>query len=301
MKRFIINILLFFAIIAIVDCGVGFVGNYLQSHSKSGVTRKTNDLVINDSHDVLILGSSRACHHYDAPFMSDTLGLDVYNAGFDGNGVILSYGLLAMMLERYQPKLVVFDVEPAFDINVYAADNNHKRYIATLKPYYKDAYVKDVIKDVSNEEWYKTHSGMIRYNTTIITKAVDCIIGGADMDKGYIPLQGTNTLEPKGGGSTPTIDDFKLGYVEKLLRLAQVQDVPIIVVASPKYGMKSSEGVRPVRKICERCDVPFIDYYADDEFMQHKEWFKEQMHLNANGARVFSSRMIGEIKYYMHQ
>lgn len=301
MKRFIINILFFFAIVAVADIGVGFAGSYFQTHSKNGVTRKTNDLVKNDCHDILILGSSRACHHYDAPFMSDTLGLDVYNAGFDGNGVVLSYGLLAMILERYQPKLVVFDVEPAFDINVYTADNNHKRYIGPLKPYYKDVYVKQVIKDVSTEEWYKTHSGMMRYNTTIITKAADCINGRTDINKGYIPLYGANIIESKASGSTPTIDDFKLCYVEKLLHLAQKHDVPIIVVASPKYGMKSSESVRPVQIICKRNGVPFIDYYADAEFMQHKEWFKEQMHLNANGARVFSSRMIGEIKYYMHQ
>lgn len=299
MKRFTINILLFFAIVAIVDCGVGFVGTYLQSHSKRGDTRKINDLVMNECHDILILGSSRACHHYDAPFMSDTLGLDVYNAGFDGNGVVLSYGLLAMMLERYQPKLVIYDVEPAFDINVYSADNNHKRYIGPLKPYYKDSYIEQVIKDVSTEEWYKTHSGMMRYNTTIITKALDCISGGQDNNKGYIPLQGVYTKEPKNGDSKPIIDDFKLEYVEKLLSIAREHEVPIIVVASPKYGMVSSDNIQPVKNICANNNVPFIDYYDDAEFMMHKEWFKEPMHLNIEGARMFSEKMIANINPYL--
>lgn len=170
MKKYIINILFFFAIIAVIDFNVGLVGEYLQSHAKGGPTRETNDLVMVDQHDVLIFGSSRCKNHYDTPFISDTLGLDVYNAGYDGNGVVLSYGLLSLILERYQPKLVLLDVEPAFDIEVYEGDNNHRRYLRPLKPYYKNTIVSTIIKNVSVEEWYKSLSGMMRYNTEISTR-----------------------------------------------------------------------------------------------------------------------------------
>ena len=298
MKRFIINIIVFFAIVAVGDICVGFTGDYLQAHAKGGETRKTNDLVMNDHHDIVIFGSSRACHHYDAPFLSDTLGLDVYNAGYDGNGVVLSYGLLSMILERYKPQLVIFDVEPAFDIEVYPGDNGHKRYISTLKPYYNNAGAKEVIKDVSEEEWYKVHSGMMRYNTTIISKTLDYTKGDVINNKGYIPMHGVYTGEsPEHSGGTATnIDTFKLNYVEKLLALAKSKDVPIIVVASPKLGKTSSSELRPVMDICRKNKIVIWDYYAVPEFMLHKEWFNEPMHLNETGAREFSKKVVEKIK-----
>ena len=302
MKKFITKILIFFAIIAVIDFCVGFVGGYLQSHAKGGDTRKTNDLVMDDQHDILIFGSSRACHHYDAPFMSDTLGLDVFNAGYDGNGVILSYGLLSMVIERYQPKLILFDVEPAFDINVYAADNGNKRYITLLKPYYLNAGVSEVIRGVSEEEWLKSYSGMMRYNTTIISKTLDYLRGSGVSNNGYIPMKGVYTGEPnREQGKVTKRDTIKLDYVEKLLLLAKTKNIPIAVVASPKYGKKNADEVLPVIDICSKHNIPFIDYYANEVFMQHKEWFVEPMHMNEVGAKVFSTKLIKEINFLITQ
>lgn len=298
MTKYIVNILVFFAIVGVIDIGVGYAGEYLRNHANGGETRKLNDLVMNDCHDVVILGSSRAYSHYDAPFLSDTLGLDVYNAGYEGNGVVLAYGLLSMMLDRYQPKLVLFDLEPTFDIIVYDKDDNHKRYIAPLKPYYSIKEVGEVIKEVSTEEWYKVHSGMIRYNTTILSMGMDYYRSYDNSNRGYGPLQGSyqGDTDSKGVDKQLEIDVFKLEYVTKLLSLAKEHNVPIAVVASPKYGKSSSQELQSVKQICDEMDVLFIDYYADPEFMLHKEWFKEPMHLNNVGAKEFSCRLVKPIQ-----
>lgn len=297
MKKYIINILFFIAIVAVIDLCVGFVGDYLQSHAKGGPTRETNDLVMVDQHDILIFGSSRCKNHYDTPFLSDTLGLDVYNAGYDGNGVILSYGMLSLILERYQPKLVLLDVEPAFDINVYAGDDNHKRYIRCLKPYCRKPVISSIIKNVSTEEWYKVHSGMMRYNTEILNKAKDIVRTTPKADHGYVALEGELSNEPvkKENGSTAQIDEFKLEYLEKMILLAQSKNVPFAIIASPKYGRQSSEELTPAFELCRKHQVPIIDFYAHPLFMQHRAWFKESMHLNGTGAREYSKILAGEI------
>ena len=259
MKRFIINILVFFVLVAAIDLCVGLVGDYFQSHAKGGNTHKTNDLVTKEKHDILIFGSSRACHHYDAPFLSDTLGMDVYNAGYDGNGVVLSYGLLLLVLERYQPKLIVFDVEPSFDINKYAADNGNKRYINTLKPYYKNVGVASLIKVVSEEEYYKNYSGMMRYNTTIISKTLDYIGGSTIANNGYVPMNGIYTGTPeKKNRRPPAVDAFKLDCFSKMLALVKSKNVPIMVVVSPKYAnaSKCGRGKGIFEISCERyCNI----------------------------------------------
>ena len=300
MKKFLIKLLIFFSFIFVIDTSVGYVGDYLQSHANGGDTRKTNDLVMIDKHDILIFGSSRARHHYDTPYLSDSLKLDVYNAGYDGNGIILTYGLLSIMLERYQPKLILLDIEPSFDIEEYTGDNNHKRYITLLKPYYQHEGAEEVIKSVSTEEWYKAQFGMMRYNTSILSNVIDYFFSSVPRNKGFEPVYQEYTGELSDGGSKPLkLDSFKLNYVDKTILLAKSKNVPIIVVASPKYRNTLYNELEPIVDICIKYDVPFIDYYANEEFLQHKEWFKDPMHLNADGARVFSTQIIGDIQKYI--
>lgn len=297
MKKFIINIIVFFGIVAAIDVCVGFTGDYFYANAKGGSTKEFNDLALIDYHDIIILGSSRANHHYDTPFLSDTLGLDVYNAGYSGNGVILADGILELVLTHSRPKLILLDIEPAFDIIVYEKDNNHKRYISYLKPYYQTAAIGNIIKDVSEEEWYKVHSGMIRYNTTFIRILMDNIITRENNPKGYSPLSGA-ILEEREPSSPPQyeIDSFKLKYVSDLIDLAKKNQIQIALVASPKYGEREYSILEPVIKICEEKEIPFWNYYIDSAFMNHKEWFKEPMHINATGARVFSRMIVPKIE-----
>lgn len=303
MKKFIIHNLLFFIIVIAIDFIIGQIGDSLVSHVKYGDAKRTNDLLMVDKHDVVIMGSSRARHHYDTPFLSDTLGLDVYNAGFDGNGVILAYGLLELMLDRYSPKLIVFDVEPAFDIIEYKDDNKHKRYLTRLKPYYKNEVVGDIIKSVSLEEWYKVHSGMLRYNMSLLTMFAEEITQRKDYIKGFYPLQGIYKRSPeqsKTQAKTESVsvmnDSFKLDYVEKLVELTKAKGIPLVIIASPKYGKVDSKDIQPVVDICKKHHIPFVDYYANEQFTDNIEWFKEPMHLNATGARFFSQLVSSDIR-----
>ena len=280
--------------VGLIDLGVGTFGGYLQGHAKGGSTKKLNDLVMVDKHDIIIFGSSRAVVHYDTPFISDSLGLDVYNAGYAGNGIVLSVGLLDMVLDRYSPKLVVFDVEPSFDIYEYSQDNNNVRYLKYLKPYYNKPGVSDIFKDVSTEEWYKAHSGLIRYNTEIIPRVVDNIINRGIDPGGFTPGKGAMTEEPqKVIEEQLALDSFKLEYLQKFISLCRDNGVPVIFVSSPKYGATDSSILQPAKEIAMKNDVQFLDFYSDSRYVSHKEWFSEPMHLNGDGAREYSKMIAG--------
>ncbi len=201
-----------------------------------------------------------------------------------------------MILERYSPKLVLFDVEPSFDIYVYEQDNHHKRYISRLKPYYRNEAIGELIKDVSYEEWIKVHFGLLRYNSKFVALLLESIKRKSSPPSGFEPLHGVYAKASKNGSKEDReIDLFKLHYVEKLIELANTHNVPIAVVGSPKYGVQSVSDLQPVIQICAKHKVPFINYYSNVVFNQHKEWFKDSMHLNAVGAREFSARIAGEI------
>jgi hypothetical protein len=295
MKRFIVNILVFFAIVAAMDFGIGLVGDYMQSHSKGGPSKRINDLLINDEHNVLILGSSRAFHHYDTPFLSDTLGIDVYNAGYDGNGIILADGILQMVLERYKPSLIVYDVEPAFDIEEYINDKGNVRYISHLKPYYKHTCISSIIRDISYEEWCKVHSGMLRYNTNIVPLTIDIFEDRGVENKGFSPIDGEMKADPVytlDEDNPISVNSVKIRYFNDLIDICKDKKIKLIMIASPRYGSKSMESIEIAKGICEEKGIQFIDYYNDDSFMHHKEWFKEPMHLNRIGARQFSRQLV---------
>ena len=72
MKKNLQHILLFFAIVAVMDVCVGALGRYLQGHAKGGSTRQFDYLVMKGQDEVLILGSFLARYHYGSPFLSDT-------------------------------------------------------------------------------------------------------------------------------------------------------------------------------------------------------------------------------------
>ena len=296
MKRLFTNLFVFVLLTGIIDYGVGLSGDYLQRHAKGGKTKEFNDLVRNVPYDVVVLGSSRALHHYDAPFLSDTLGFHVYNAGREGHGIILAEGILELVLQHSHPKLILYDVEPAFDIYSYPPDNHDKRYLAYLKAYAKDSAISRIFKDVSMEEWMKVHFGMYRYNTSIITMLVDNLVARPSPENGYVPFGGVMENEPDSKVVlSDEIDPLKIEYAQRMISLAQSHDIPIAFVASPKYGERDSSELFPVRQLCERNQVPFWDFYAHPLFSGHKEWFQESVHLNGTGARVFSEMLVNNI------
>jgi len=296
MKKYISKVILFLVLMAVVDVFSGSLGDYLFFHSRTHNKEGVNDFISNKKNDIIVLGSSRAHHHYNTPLMSDVLGLNVYNAGCNGNGVVLAYGFLELILENYKPKLVVFDIEPSFDIDVYPPDNNHVRYVDGLKPYYRHSSIKNIIKEISEEEWHKVHSGLLRYNSNLVNIFVSYLFETDNGMRGYVPLNGQYDGELTKDDSERVEDTFKLKYLEKLILLCQEHEVTVVFVASPRFVENSSKNLKPALELCKRYNVVFLNYSEDSVFLRHGEWFKDVNHLNSEGAKTFSERIAKDIQ-----
>lgn len=304
MKKFVNKIILFFLIIGVVDFCYGMTFDYLNAHAKGGHNKRVNDLCEKEKYDMLIMGSSRARHHYVPKIIGDSMALQCVNAGFDGNGVILSYGILVQLIERYQPKLIVYDVEPAFDINEYALDNHCTRYLSSLKPYYRKDSVAKIIRDISLDDYYKTYSGIVRYNSCTITMLISSIKGDdEEVRKGYEPLLGS--IKKKKPWSIPNeenvkLDSAKLFFFNKFVQLTVDNQIPLVVVYSPKYKLTDSLTMHTIESICKDNKVPFWDYSNFSQFMDSR-LFKEPMHMNDKGAHAYSIFIASKLKDYLGQ
>ena len=238
MKRFVSNILLFFALIAIIDIISGGMFSYLRANAKGGGEKEFSNLFDKDNHEVLILGSSRAHHHYVPEVIEKHWNVECYNGGYDGNGVILAYPIIRNILERQAPKLLIYEVSMGFDIVENIEDANDTRYIANLKPYYRNEIASEVIASVSQSENLKLHSALYRHNSTLIPLVIDNFICRSGRKDGYSPLSGSYISEKQGDcgkGKLFVVDSLKLDYLHKLASLHQEEDLDMIWVVSPQF------------------------------------------------------------------
>ena len=289
MKKYLLKIVLFFGIVFVVDLGYGKACAWLQAHAKGGITAKIYNTAQVQEAEIVIMGSSRAHHHYSPSVIREVTGLAAYNAGVDGNGVVLSTGLYDMIRERYSPKVILYDVEPAFDINVYAEDGNNTRYIGWLRPYFDYSQVKDIVCRVDASERYKNLSAMFRYNSKVVDMLKDFVVLTDYTTDGYSPMFGEMKTEPttQGRGGITQRDSLKLSIMEVYISNVCKTDTKLIMIASPKYGAVTSKVFDPIKEMCKQYGVEFWDFYCSPEF-QRLEYFKEPMHLNDKGARAFS-------------
>lgn len=296
MKKYLINIAIFFAIVAVLDFSMGKAFYYLQSNKAKGGTESEFHICNDLNEDILVMGSSRAAHHYVPQIFADSLGMSCYNGGQDGNGIVMQYGRWKMISKHHLPKLIIYDIEPSFDLKV----DDNTRYIDRLKPFADDRDVKGFVASVFPMERFKLLSRMYRYNYKFLEIISDCI-QSTDVNNGYKPnyAQIRNEVIGQERDSTATalseLDPIKLECLQELITEAQSKGVQVVLVSSPYWRGYNDIDMAQVKAFAEKNGILFIDY-ADSELRDNPDLFADSMHLNDKGARVFSRDLCEMLK-----
>lgn len=297
MKKFFVNIAIFFAIVAVVDFSMGKVFHYIQARA-GGRTGAEYYVCKKATEEIIIMGSSRATHHYVPEIISKKLGMSCFNAGQDGNGIILQYGRWKMLSERYTPKLIIYDITSAFDVEV----NDNMAYVDRLKPFCGELTVKDYVSGVSPMERFKTLSSMYCYNYKFIEMAFDYLRkGDYKSSRGYIPLNGHIRKEIVGKAEPDKrhsieMDSVKLFYLERLVKEAREKGAQVLLVVSPSWkgGNLTADAYAIIKTMAEEYRFQFVEY-IDSEMCNNPDNFEDSSHLNDKGARVFTCDLLTRI------
>lgn len=294
MKKLVVNILIFAVIIAVVDCLFGIACRYMNSHARGGDTLNNYVITKEQTAPVIIMGSSRAVHHYNPAILEDSLGLPVYNCGVDGNGIIFQYGRLKLMLERYAPKVIVYDVCPPFDI----AEGDNQRYIKGLKRWKDSSLLDSLLADVDPLESLKLKSNLYRYNVDFLQMAMDNVHPMQNVTyNGFKPMDGVVNYEPRDKNPEPVEwDSIKYKYFNKLLDLCQANNIKVVISYSPSYQLESSREMQRMTELCARRGIPVIDMYAYKPVSENQSLFSDATHLNEQGADEFSGIFAESLK-----
>lgn len=286
MKKYLIKIALFFVAVAVLDILFGIACQYMNSHSKGGGVKSRYYVCKESNEDVLVFGSSRAKHHYVPDIIEDSLGMTCYNTGEDGNGIILCYGFLKMIMQHYSPKLIIYDVT-GFDM--YEDDN--MKYLDLMKPYYHEPGVDSIFWVVNPKTRYIMSSNLYRYNTTCLRVFGNYIHPMTNYPKGYSALCKTIDYEPEIiNNILKPVDTVKICYFEEFIRLSKKNDIGLICCVSPSYKAPSDdEYYNSLKQLCKQYDIPFLYYGAYSDISFEKQYFQDRTHMNDTGARKYTA------------
>ena len=296
---FLLKLLLLAIIVFALDFSIGSILRYYYFKQKSGFLYRTTFSVDKTKADLLVFGSSRASRHYFPDYFENNLQLSYYNTGRDGNFILYQYAMLKAVLKRYTPKIILLDfVKGEFAIN----QNDYDRLSALLPYYNSHPEMQSVILLKSAQERIKLLSAIYPYNSAIFSIA----IGNADFNKGrsidnkgYVAIA-TNWKEPIPADvklQNYQLDFTKIKLYELFIKDCKKLKIKLFIVCSPyliKYA-NSDNSVTMAREIAAKNKVPFVDFSQNSLFINHAKLFADTIHLNDEGAQLFSSLLIQQM------
>lgn len=296
MKKFALYIFLVILGVLIIDFCFGLIMKPVLESTTKGDWGRRNYIVNTTNEDLLIFGGSRAIHHYDTRILSDSLYMSCYNCGDDGMGIIVHYPRFKKIIQRYHPKVVVYEIAPLVDF--YIRDDTP--FLKLLRPYSDDSLVKEVIRDIDENELLKLHSNLYKYNSSFLEILMQRFSHSTVTAKNftYSPLVSEMDYEPGPTGKFEGdgIDSLKYSYLGELADLCRSHGVKLFFTASPWYKMSESDAYAPIYKLCKEKGVTFLNHNFDDSFNLDKKYFHDSAHLDQYGAETFSSLIAHEIK-----
>jgi len=297
MKIFIRKTIFFIILILLTDLIIGNILRYYYYKQTNGNYARITYALEKTSEDLLIFGSSRATHHYvPQVFEEDSLNFSYYNVGKDGQSIVYQLAVLKSTLIRYTPKIIILDIRPGeFEYQANVMDK-----LSILLPYYKNhPELKNLIHNRSTFEKYKLLSSIYPYNSLMVSIMAGNIESVKEKSiKGYVPLYGIWSKELKKSYKSKPIDDFMLSQFNEFLITTKKSNCKLYVIISPiylKYEVPD-ETIETVKIICKKEGVSFYDYSNDMLFLKNKKYFKDILHLNNEGAKLFSEIINDKIK-----
>lgn len=294
------TVLLIVAIVVFIDrCG-GEVMRKVALNSNDVSAPKLRMLADSCNADVLILGTSRAHCHYVPSIIEDSLGMSVYNGGIDGTKNIYShYFMLCQVLRHHKPKVLLMDILPGD----FHRQKDPFTGLAILAPLFGRDKEADSLFMKAGMYYPYLLSHIYRYNARFISN-----LGGLGMKshsyslKGFLPLEGhSRSLNLSIYERRGEEDYEKLSYIEKTCEKCRDNGIRLVFAVSPYYTVADKSLYEPVRKIAEKWEVTMLDYHTSELFHNRETLFRDEMHLNSEGAYRYTHILAFDLKKILLQ
>ena len=294
MKILIIKSVVFLLLFFISDFALGMIMERFHLRTRNiNLYNANHGFVGNVDEDVLFFGGSEVSHSFVSNLVADSTGLSAFNLGSDACAIFYQVPLLRTILEKNKPKVVVIS---AMQINDRALS-----YLSRMYPYYSsNKYVAEVVDSFYPDEFFKLAFKGYVYNSQIFRVFDSSPNNKVESLNGYAPL---NTSQSKRMQKAININDLELGedyevsdesveYFNKFINLALDSGAKVYVVIPPVKEHINPLYHAKIMQIPGIKKVELLDVSGDTSFILQPKYYKDPIHLNDDGARIFTQRFI---------
>lgn len=295
--RVVLLLVLLFCVDRIVGVAFARMKTLGLEHNPENMWLKTPYAVEKVDADIVVIGSSKATHNYIPDSLSCYLHMKSYNCGQDGCFFLYQNCIINMILDRYVPKIIMWDIQPESFIKKDVADEYQN--IRYLTPYYRsNQWAKIYIDSESKKMPIRMLSEGYGYNSKLLNYVFPLITHVSATENGYIPLPSSGYDYPKmkqesQNDETDVSTDY-LAILDETLKRCRIKGCDVRLYISPVYMKKSALtrlAEESISHVSETNGVCCMNYHSDMVFMMDSTLFKDAQHLNERGARKFT-RMI---------
>ncbi len=249
--------------------------------------------------DILILGPSRAHHHYNAEIIEDSLGVKCYNIGSGGSNTIIHEIILDVLTQEFTPKCVVLDVFYKLSI---VDENDHYRSIAGIYPFVDESEsFQSEIKKISPFEQYLINLKFYKYRSIMYSVLKSIPLPKYDATiKGYWPLEiKKNPLLEKEKGDFD-LENYDKDLTDKIMAIQKICDekgIKLVVSVSPFYAEQNRQCPQILLDFFAENNIPVLNYDINKyKVFDDKSLYNDPMHLHKKGADMFTRLFVGDLK-----
>lgn len=303
--RFGVAVFIVLTSVVMIDLVVGKTLDWmLPQISNQGATGKTYFSLYDVNTPVVIVGSSRASHHYVTQQVEDSIGLPAYNVARDGCFFSHNSCVVNSIIDRYNPKLIIW--ENCFEYLYEGVDDP----FVNLYPYYgTNKWVTAAIKEeLPWSEYARLNSKIYQYNSVIhriLMRYRSRNSYTEETEKGYEPLEPKKLIKKLELGpeklTGTKLSETRLARFDSILSRAENKGIKMVIVDSPRYFIQDSINISrdKMEEISKKHGMLFIDNTHLPFFMEHDEMFADPTHMNSNGAEIYTELFLNQIHDYV--
>lgn len=279
----------------VMNVALGLLLKNEMSHIKYGIVGDVNKTMESKA-EVLILGSSRAKHHYQTEVLADYFQTSAYNMGVNGQGIEFANAMLKTYLDQHDLERLILDISP----NVFIPAVNESKLMSLLPlidiyPHFKGMFPEsDPAVEIAD------YVNLAKYNSTIYNIVRDRVPGSKKIINGYEALNGfisqtcDSTSFPINAGDS--INSRKWEFLQELVSLCDEKGVKLNIVISPIYCR--TPDVELLTSAIDKLegDFQFYNYASSTPLSGNPNLFKDFYHLNGEGAQAYTKLFVKNLK-----
>lgn len=250
---------------------------------------------------IVVLGSSRATHHFEPSEIAPRLGVEVVNFGVDGQGLVFTRLLGARVLRAARPPAAIV---VQFDPGDFCKPTFDRAFV--LAPL---AGRDDLVRKTLGHDWrsrIKLTSSLYRFNSLGPSLALSTVLPTPDMGDGFVPLRGRidpdAVVPPRDVCGADPLDPTLAALLVELLAEADAVGVRVAVTLGPRLrdfdGIPEAErrAITEARLVVERGGAVWLPLDESTEAGRFgPAYYRDASHLNEEGARRFSRLFASEL------